>query len=517
MAAWDLAWERASPEIRSKFIGELQDELRAREDKLDASSKELAHQDCSAATLTRVVGYAVGAVGLTHDIGHAPFSHALEPFYEDNIAAIADPATLTSWQKYQEDVGIGEPQFHEFAGKTILDRLLARQNSNELPRYLIARIFAARGKAPFDWAACLHGLLDSEFDVDRLDYLQRDAGRAGTEFSAIDSGRLLNLLELHWTDEWGWVFGLDLRARSAMETFLFQRVQAYVWMYLHSGVVASNAFLVRAVEALWRLSNDESLPASLRAEFGGGRPQFLDYVTSANAGAPSHFIDDHSIYSWIKSGQIAARRNVDSHDGTGDVREFQIAQVLCEESLYHEPRYVPLWRTFDEQARLCSTFADRGISLATFAERWGDRPSSHALRGSASRDTLCGAALDFNKIVQAHNGGIRLLEEILNKQAPVVGPLGQGKWVLSFAKLQPVSPKQKSIHLFNGPTPVRMTDVSPVVRGLTDLCNQRIKLHVYFLLNSETRFHKEGVRKQAGYHLHEPFQKAFKNWLEIIA
>ena len=47
------------------------------------------------------------------------------------------------------------------------------------------------------WAYCLHSLIDSQFDVDRLDYLLRDAANAGTEYGGIDTTRLLQSLELH--------------------------------------------------------------------------------------------------------------------------------------------------------------------------------------------------------------------------------------------------------------------------------------------------------------------------------
>jgi hypothetical protein len=47
------------------------------------------------------------------------------------------------------------------------------------------------------WPDVLHSIVAGEVDVDRLDYVMRDAQKAGTEFGAIDYARLIDALELH--------------------------------------------------------------------------------------------------------------------------------------------------------------------------------------------------------------------------------------------------------------------------------------------------------------------------------
>ena len=72
----------------------------------------------------------------------------------------------------------GQAQFHEWAGLRIVDRL-PDSCFRHLPRQLIRLILADR--VGDDWTDCLHGIIDGQFDVDRLDYLMRDGLRAGTE------------------------------------------------------------------------------------------------------------------------------------------------------------------------------------------------------------------------------------------------------------------------------------------------------------------------------------------------
>ncbi|MGA5305566.1 hypothetical protein ACPCHT_37125 [Nucisporomicrobium flavum] len=502
--AWEQAWNRATRETQDRFFREVRTELQDHPAGMDDKSGGLLHLDCTKESFARQIAVVVGAVGLTHDIGHPPFSHALEHFYEDNAPAMLGSSVVAEWRSYQASVLSGRPQFHEFAGKRILDQVLERQD--RLPTYLIRRVFGARGDAPFDWAAGLHGLIDGEFDVDRLDYLARDSGRAGTEFDAFDSARLLDSLELHHTKGWGWVFGLGLRARSAMETFLFQRAQAYVWMIFHSGVVASNAFLQRAVEELWRLSSDQSVSLAVRNAFGRIRPN-LDYLSG-------HTVDDHTVYTWLKAGSETATSHL--ANGSGEPAALTMVRVLCEESLYHEPRYVPLWRTFDEQVEVCDELQRFNVSLNHFAHRLADRPLRDALQAS-TRDNWSGSAVDINGIIASHREQVADLERMLNEQYPRVDVLGDGRWVVAYTHLSPFSARRTFNHLFDGLKPVSLQDVSPVVRQLADICDERIKLHVFYLLSSDTRYFDEGRRKLHSVQLRQPFADVFRQWMDALA
>ena len=104
-----------------------------------------------------------------------------------------------------------------------------------------------------DWTDCLHGIIDGQFDVDRLDYLMRDGLRAGTELGSIDWRRLVDSLELHQVSD-GWRIGLGAGGISAFETMLVQRAQHYRWVIHHPAAVAADAALTRCAEGVFDLT-----------------------------------------------------------------------------------------------------------------------------------------------------------------------------------------------------------------------------------------------------------------------
>lgn len=185
-----------------------------------------------------IVESATACVALLHDIGHPPFSHVLEPLYEEltRAAFASDP---------DDDVGvITHGPFHEAAGVHLMRRLVTT-----LPEPLAAVTRQVYETDPDleTWAGALHSIVASEVDVDRLDYLMRDGQKAGTEFGAIDYERLVDALELHATEH-GFKVAPGVRARSAVETLLVQRTQAYKWITFHPRVVGGNLALLRALE-----------------------------------------------------------------------------------------------------------------------------------------------------------------------------------------------------------------------------------------------------------------------------
>lgn len=253
--------------------------------------------------LVLLVGDALAAAALLHDVGHTPFSHTLE----EPLRPVLSPYL----PEHRNDVAL-----HEQLGLVIAERLLddigSRSNRAENWREfssLTLRILRASTSSG-TWASALHGLIASQVDVDRMDYLQRDTRGTGTEYGRINYQRILDSLELQVRG--GSVTVLPgARARPAVERLLSEREQAYRWIYLHPRVLTQEFCLARAVELLVQLGTDDTqLPPdahapTLGALFRGVEPDF-NYVRSTGSSDELEqqtlsLFDDATIYEWLKA------------------------------------------------------------------------------------------------------------------------------------------------------------------------------------------------------------------------
>lgn len=162
---------------------------------------------------------------LLHDIGHGPFSHALEGFVAKEISH--EQISLKFMMELNE----------EFNGR--LDTAIA--------------IF--KGDYPKTF---LNQLVSSQLDMDRLDYLKRDSFYSGVTEGNINSERLISMLNV--------VEGnlvVEEKAIYAVEKFLMARRFMYWQVYLHKTGLVAEQLLVRVMQrARFLLSNGEPLAAS---------------------------------------------------------------------------------------------------------------------------------------------------------------------------------------------------------------------------------------------------------------
>ena len=147
---------------------------------------------------------------LLHDIGHGPYSHALE-------------------KKLIRGVD------HEEISNLIL-QLLNEQLSGKLS--MAIEIFSGTYKKPF-----LHQLVSGQLDVDRMDYLTRDSFFTGVVEGAIGYDRILKMLTVHEGE-----LMIEEKAIYTVEKFLVSRRLMYWQVYLHKTVMAAEKMLVRIVE-----------------------------------------------------------------------------------------------------------------------------------------------------------------------------------------------------------------------------------------------------------------------------
>ncbi|MCF8308900.1 MAG: HD domain-containing protein [Bacteroidales bacterium] len=144
---------------------------------------------------------------LLHDIGHGPFSHALEH-------------TLITDTDHEE-----------------ISRWFIRALNEELDQKLtLARnIFENNYPKKF-----LHQLVASQLDVDRLDYLKRDSFFSGVSEGVISSDRIIKMMDIH-NDE----LVVEAKGIYSVEKFLVARRLMYWQVYMHKTVLAAEYLLMK--------------------------------------------------------------------------------------------------------------------------------------------------------------------------------------------------------------------------------------------------------------------------------
>lgn len=201
---------------------------------------------------------------LLHDIGHGPFSHALEHTLVRNV----DHEQLSTL--FMEKLN------QEFDGKLTLAIKIFRNEYSK--RYL-------------------YELISSQLDMDRLDYLRRDSFYTGVTEGAINSERLLTMLNV--ADD---RLVVDAKGIYSVEKFIVARSLMYWQVYLHKTVLSAEFMLVNVLQRAKELSsNGAEIPGTqgLRT-FLYEDPTFEDFTTSSTLLDTFAHLDDADIMAAIK-------------------------------------------------------------------------------------------------------------------------------------------------------------------------------------------------------------------------
>ena len=203
---------------------------------------------------------------LLHDIGHGPFSHAMEHSIVEGVHH--EELSLL----FMEQLNL------EFEGKL---NLAIQVFKGEYPRKFMLQ------------------LISSQLDMDRMDYLKRDSFYSGVAEGNINSDRLIQMM--HVKDD---LLVIEEKGIYSVEKFLVARRLMYWQAYLHKTSVVAELILTKILKRAKELSQSEVLlPINSPLQFFMTHKITLDNfdkVTLTNFS----YLDDYDIMGAIKSWQF---------------------------------------------------------------------------------------------------------------------------------------------------------------------------------------------------------------------
>jgi HD superfamily phosphohydrolase len=211
---------------------------------------------------------------LLHDIGHGPFSHAIEQ------------VTHVAHERYTVAL-IEDPD-------SDVHRVL-KAASPDLPARLVP-YFGPRSQFPRQRQHLLD-IVSSQLDADRQDYILRDGLATGVKIGVYDAERVISMLQV-WQAPDGSAqrLAVSYRAREAVEGYLIARFHMFKQVYLHKAVRAAEKMLEATLRrAAWLCKRGEGFDPPL--------PALAKALLSGEPVVASVFVqlDDTDIWTWLKA------------------------------------------------------------------------------------------------------------------------------------------------------------------------------------------------------------------------
>lgn len=195
---------------------------------------------------------------LLHDVGHGPFSHALE---------------------FQI-----MPMHHEALGKKIIELM-----NQEYRGLLDMSVEILNNKHPKKF---LHQMLSSQLDVDRMDYLNRDSYYTGVAEGIIGYDRIIKMLTVADNE-----LVLEEKGIMSADKFFVSRHLMYRQVYLHKAAISAEQML-KAFFKYWRSqSNIEHDPLFIEKEPDISNVMIEKFMT----------LDDHDVICLLKRNLKSSR------------------------------------------------------------------------------------------------------------------------------------------------------------------------------------------------------------------
>ncbi len=195
--------------------------------------------------------YTVRLAGLLHDVGHCFLSHASEYAIGPIITPVMKALGISSKpHEFLSYLIVSNPYFLEYWHSNIA---FLFPNKDAIPDLEdVSKIII--GEPPSEEKRFLQEIIYGPYDVDKLEYLYRDARTAGLEIT-YDIERYFYKIHLH-RDGYGCRLVMEQGGVSAVEQMIFSKMMLFSFVYHHQKVLASDILINDIVLELLYQNND---------------------------------------------------------------------------------------------------------------------------------------------------------------------------------------------------------------------------------------------------------------------
>lgn len=255
-------------------------------------------------------------IALTHDIGHAPFSHASEAVFPAGVEHEDFTVEIVTKTEIADIIRTIGKEFVEKFG-----------TDYDITPELICDIYMGRDAGPSSEYTFLKSFMDSELDCDKMDYLLRDSYYCGVKYGMYDIERLLSSFTICYTNEIPRL-AIENGGIQVFEEFVLARYFMFIQVYFHR---TRRYFDIMLGQALKEVLLGGAYPADVQ--------EYLKW-------------DDARVFQLLKerAGNSQASKNIveryvyprvfrtKAHPQESDIREFwrnykELKNLLGEESL----------------------------------------------------------------------------------------------------------------------------------------------------------------------------------------